>query len=186
MGFFERISRSPGEKKASRFFQEQDRKARASFEPSRQVLPEVKSLTLAIFEFSRTTDSDWHKTSEAFVKYKNIAKKGNSTEDLRIATQGHCLSYSKHVHSLPKNHPYVSTFSNLTYHWWILFEDLKDMHFVGEYINLEPNEIVDIVEALSEIDTLIVSKFKKTPELEEWKKTRENLRVQYLDLPSIK
>jgi hypothetical protein len=186
MGFFEKISRSPREKKIATHFKEQDRKAQAELQPSRQILPEVKSLTLSIFQLCKTTDSDWYKSSQAFVKYKDVAKKANSTEDLRIAAQGHCLSYAKHIHSLPKNHPHVSSFSNLTYHWWEMFEDLRDMNLVSKYISLEPNEITDIVEALSEIDTLIISKFKKAPELEEWKKTRENLRIQYPELPSIK
>lgn len=186
MGFFEKISRSPREKQMAAHFKEQDRKAEAGLEPSRLILPEIKSLTLSIFQLCKATDSDWYKSSQAFVKYKDVAKKANSTEDLRIATQGHCLSYAKHVHSLPDNHPHVSSFSNLTYHWWALFEDLSDMYLVGQYINLEANEIADIVEALSEIDSLIVSKFKKTPEFEEWKKIRETSRIAYPVLPSIK
>jgi len=185
MGFFEKISRSPSEKKMAAYFKEQDRKAKAELEPNRRILPDVKALTLSLFDFSRETDSDWYKTAQAFVQYKEVAKKANSIEDLRIATQGHCLSYAKHVYSLPETHPSVLKFSNLTFHWWTLLEDLSDMYLVGKYVNLDPIEIADILEALSEIDYLILSKFNGTPELEEWKKRRESIRIQYPALPSI-
>ena len=185
MGFFEKISRSPAEKKMAAYFKEQERKAKAELEPNRRILPDVKALTLSLFHLSRETDSDWYKTAQAFAEYKKVAKKANSTEDLRIATQGHCLSYAMHVNSLPENHPSVLTFSNLTFHWWNLLEDLSDMYLVGKYVNLDPIEIADILEALSEIDYLIVSKFKGKPELEEWRKSRESTRIQYPALPSI-
>jgi len=185
MGFFEKISRSPTEKKVAAYFKEKDRKAKAELGPNRKILPEVKSLTLSLFDFSRETDSDWFQTAEAFKQYKDVAKKGDSIEDLRIATQGHCISYAKYLYSLPENHPYISTFDNLTFHWWKLFEDLRDMYLVGKYVNLEPSEISDIVDTLGTIDLMIVSKFKGTSDLEGWKKNRETSRVQYPALPSI-
>jgi len=185
MGFFEKISRSPSEKKMAAYFKEQDRKAKAQLQPNQQILPEVKSLALTLFGMSRETDQDWGRTFSAFAKYKEVAKKANSPQDLKDAALGHCVSYGKYLFSLEDNHPYLSTYSNLTSHWWQIFEDLSDIYLVSKYINLDPADISDILETLSAIDDLIILKFAGTKEMEEWREKRVTTRQKYPALRNL-
>lgn len=179
MGFFEKISRSPSEKKAAAYYKQRDRKAKSEQGPNQKALPQVKELAVSLFVLSSETNQDWLSTLNTYAKYKEVAKKANSPQDLRDAALGHCLSCAKYLHSFETNHPSLNTYSNLTSHWWKIFEDLSDMYLVSKYINLDPADISDILDTLSLIDEEIISRFAGTAEFEKWREARARTREDY-------
>jgi hypothetical protein len=179
MGFFEKISRSPSEKKLAAHIKEQDRRVKAELGPNQAVLPDVKSMTLELFQMSMETNSNWRETVSAISKLKDVARKANSVEDLKLAASLHTVAYMKEILSLNPEHPRLSTFQNLKFHWYQIYEDLVDMYLVGKYINLEPSDTGDILEFLGFLDKRIVSEFQGTSELAQWIETRRYQRKEY-------
>lgn len=185
MGFFEKISRSPSEKRMAAHYKEQDRKVKAELRPNQEALPEVKALTLELFQMSLETNANWHETVRALSNLKEVARKANSVEDLRLATGLHAVAYMKEILNLEPEHPRLSTFQNLKFHWYQVYEDLIDMYLVGKYINLAPADTGEILDFLGFIDRRIVSKFQGTPELEQWIESRKHQRKEYPALPNL-
>lgn len=179
MGFFEKISRSPSEKRMAAHLKEQDRRIKAELEPNQAALPEAKALALELFQMSLATNADWHETVKALSNLKEVARKANSVEDLRLATGLHTAAYMKEILNLEPEHPRLSTFQNLKFHWYQVYEDLVDMYLVGRFINLAPADTGEILEFLNFIDERIVSDFQGTPELEQWIESRKHLRKEY-------
>ncbi len=188
MGFFEKISRSPGEKRVAAHFEKLDRRTNAEIGPNKALLPQVKSLSLNLFQMSMVSDSNWRETVNALSSLKEVARKANSVEDLKLATSLHSVAYMRDILNLEHGHPRMSTFQNLKFHWYELFEDLVDLYLVGKYINLQPSEIGEVLDFLNFLDRRILSEFEGTPELAQWIEARRFHRHEYpalLDLENL-
>jgi len=185
MGFFEKISRSPAEKKLAAHFKQQNQMAKAQLKPNQEILPQVMSAALELFKLSVATNSGWEGTLRALKGFKDVAKKANSAPDLRLAAQAHSLAYAKFLENFEPTNPRITTFENLKFHWYEVYEDLRDMYLAGKVINLDPRDIEEIVEVLSYIDNFIWMNCKGTSNYSKWQDSRKFHRKDFPVLPEI-
>ncbi len=162
-----------------------DRVAAIERGPNLEVLPQVRSLALSLFVESLRTNSDWKSTLDALEKFISVARKADSPKDLVEASTSHALAYFHYLVSLPETSASVTSFSNLTAHWWGVFEDLRNIYLASRYFNSDPQSLVDVLDALAYIDELIWEKYSDSDEISKWRETRRSLRVEYPGLPDV-
>lgn len=185
MGFLKRISESPQERNLRLRQKHQNIQFQKLQGENIKVLPQVKSLALNLLAESSANDSDWLSTTRALAEYKKVSVAANSLEDISIACKAHSLAYMKELLALPKTHPSLTTYSNLTSHWWQIFENLKDLYVVGRYVNLDPQSVFDVLEVLKQIDEFIISQFGESKEILDWRSHRELLLGEFPALVKI-
>ena len=185
MGFFERISRSPAEKKYAAIEKQRISQAKAKMPHATAVLPDYMDAAKEAFQLAHT-NGNWGAAASAAKKFRDMAKDAQSVPAFSMGAELHAKAYLQEIMGGWKSHPTSFNMQNLKTVWYLLVEDLEAIDLGTRHGGTNPDSLSDVIGLITELEQVMFENFHTDPLYEDWKKGRVFTRQRTPVIPPLK
>lgn len=185
MGFFERISRSPAEKKYAAVEKQRIAHAKAKMPHATSVLPEYMEAAKEAFTTAHV-NGNWAAAANSAKKFRDMAKDAQSVPAFAMGAELHAKAYIREIMGNWKTHPASFTMQNLKTVWYFLVEDLEAIDLGTRQGGASPDSLSDVIGLITELEKVMFENFNSDSVYEEWKKARVYSRQRTPVIPPLK